>query len=254
MNVVIGRTISRGDLSRAVKKPFQLLELTARVGALPKAARLRQLSSDAPEGFVFSVVVDPACFGEGELQQRAIDYAAGVAAALDARFLVLRSPSSFRPGPVNEKKLLELVERLRKHPFDIAWEPSGLWQPSQTRGVAERAGILRVQRLEQFEPEPRVYLRLVQIGVGRSRLNSQLDELAASLAACEQGYVVVEGPGEGRLCRELLGYLAELEDAPMDDAPDQDADQEELENDSELEAEQSDDVEEDDEDDEGKGL
>lgn len=220
MQLFFGQASLRGDFSRYLSRGFNLLEVTARPQQLPKVQKLRDWQRTAPDDFRFSLVIDPDAFGapDAAASKQAIEYSLKIAEALQPRFVVLRPPSSFRPVPSSERRLSTMVEMLRDAGCgDLAWEPGGLWQSQNARGVAERLDLVLVQRPEDFVPEATSYLRLVQLGVGRDRLSHGAFELAASLADCSEAYLVLEGDGAQRIHKELRSALLDLA-APEDDA------------------------------------
>jgi hypothetical protein len=232
MEFFFGQASLRGEISRYLGQGFNLLELLARPSLLPKLKKLPSFHSQAPDDFVFSVVMDPDAFGDAssKVTQRAVEYSLRVAEALKARFLVMRPPSSFRPSASAERRLASMTDELRTAGHRVAWEATGLWQPSLARPLARRLDLTRVQRTELLEPEPTTYLRLMQLGVERSRLVHSLDAIAAKLADCDQVYVVLEGPGGTRIHREMRSAFSDL---GVLDADESDTDDDDLEVDEE---------------------
>jgi uncharacterized protein YecE (DUF72 family) len=272
MELRVGTTGFRGAIERYAKR-LDLVELRAEPGALPRSPTLRGYRRAVPEGFVFSVLLARAV---GELEpgpafDAALKYGLEVVEALEARFIVVQTRPAATPSRRTERRLEELVTRLRATGRTLAWEPRGLWDPEQQLALAERLQLLLIRDLRRQDPPPGevVYSRLLGLGTGARWSTDAAEIVAARLAGREAGFVVVEGAGAERGAKVLrerladpefvadslagriagsagIGYLAEpAEEFDEDEDAEEDLDDEELEED---ELEEDEDLDHEDED------
>lgn len=223
----IGQSSIKGSFLNYAEK-FDFLELHAEPHRLPKLARLAEYRERAPEGFVFSVVLASGCLASGPEGRRLLDYGLEVQRALQARWLVLRTPPSLRPGSSGEREVGEALARLRERAPDVrlAWEPRGLWAGPALRRTAERFGAQPVVDIREVEPATCIYARLLALGVGTRTQGRWLERVVETFVTAEEAYLVVDGGSASSLKNELTQLLAE---AAEDDDDDDDADFEALE-------------------------
>lgn len=227
MQLYIGRAALRGDIARYAKL-YNLLELRAEPGRLPRAARLKEWRAKVPPEFVFSVLLPRGLstleLGSGWEQELAT--ALKVADALDARWVVLSTPPTLMPSARSRQRVETFFTRLRESGRRLAWEPRGLWEPEQVLELAEKLDVTMVSdvlREEQLEA-PVVYTRLRALGSKAELRLGNVDRVADRLSGAEEAYVVVEGEAGRRAVSELrdalgatVGDLDELEDFEDDD-------------------------------------
>ena len=77
---------------------------------------------------------------------------------IGAQFVLLRTPPTFSPSDHNRANLRRFLEEIVGDdvPYQIAWEPRGLWEPEDALDVAEEHGlVLARDPWADFEmPEP----------------------------------------------------------------------------------------------------
>jgi len=208
----IGQSKLRGDLSRYARS-FDLLEVLAEPGTLPKPRRLRQWRAEVPEDFVFSVRL-PRAVAElkvGDDASRALGYALRAAEALQAGWLLLSTPAAVTPGARARRRLLELAESLPRSAQRLAWEPAGLWEAEEAERVARETGFHLVRDLLRTDPPSgdTVYTRLRGLGGTRFGVGAA-ERLAETLAGLQEAFVVVDASGARRGALALRDAVAEI--------------------------------------------
>jgi uncharacterized protein YecE (DUF72 family) len=228
----IGQSRLRGDISRYARG-FDLLEVRAEPGTLPRPRRLRQWRSDVPPEFVFSVRLPSAvaALTAGDDFDTALGYALRAAEALEASWLVLNTPACVTPGTRTRQRLSELGKILARSGVRLAWEPAGLWEAQAAERVAGESGFHLVRDLLRSDPPSgeTLYTRLRGLGGARFGVGAA-ERLAETLVERQEAYVVVDVGGAQRGAQALRGAVTEItgsdldapEDAPdaPDDAPD----------------------------------
>lgn len=206
----IGQAGFSGEIARYLRA-FDLLELSADPGRLPRLARLKSLAQEAPPGFVFSVKLPKSVtrVEPGPDAERELAHALKAADVLGAHWLVVQTPPAATPGRRTRRRLDELSERLGDA-RRIAWEPRGLWQENESAEVADALGWHLVRDLSRSPPpdEAVVYTRLLALGESSRVRTRDLERLAEHLESAESAYVVMEGrgaAGAARVLRELVG-------------------------------------------------
>lgn len=206
----IGQAGLRGELKR-YRQHFDLLELCADRGRMPRLARLKAFAELVEEPFVFSVMlphsvtsVEPGPEAEGELA-----HALKAADVLGAHWLVVQSPAAATPGARTRRRLAGLRERLGTARW-IAWEPGGLWEEAESERFARELGwhVVRDLTRAPAPDDPVVYTRLRALGESARVRASGVERLAERLDGCSSAYVVIEGrgaAGAARLLRDLVG-------------------------------------------------
>src|SRR5262245_41968493 len=113
--LLVGLPALQGDLEKYAKR-FDLVEVCPGEGAVPKPTTLRRWRKSVPPAFVFSVVL-PKAVGElapGPALDAALTSSLDVAAALEARCVVLQTPASVRPTGANKKRLAAVFGRIAR--------------------------------------------------------------------------------------------------------------------------------------------
>ena len=143
---------------------FDLLELAAEPGKLPRRTRLRQWADRVLSGFAFSVVVPSrvAALEAAVLPADQLEVALDAAAALSAEWLVIRTPVGVTPDRRKRERLRVLAERLLGTGRRVAWEPHGPWVREQAEQFARSLGLtLALDAAQQGVPAgDAVYTRL----------------------------------------------------------------------------------------------
>jgi uncharacterized protein YecE (DUF72 family) len=206
----IGQARLTGDPAKYFRA-FDLLELSADPGHLPRLARLKSLASQAPPGFVFSVMLPKSAtrVEPGPDSERELAHALKAADLLGARWLVVQTPPAATPSRRTRQRLDELSERLGDA-RRVAWEPRGLWQEDDAARVADERGWHLVRDLSRSPPpdEADVYTRLLALGESSRVRTRDIERVAEHLEGAESAHVVIEGrgaAGAARVLRELVG-------------------------------------------------
>ena len=226
-----------GKLERYAKV-FDLLEVRA-APTLPSTSRLRRLRGDAPDGFLFSVVVPPklAELMTSELDPALLEETRAAASALGARWLVARTPASAAPSARTRARLARLVEGLSGAATGIAWEPRGVWTDEDAEATASELGIVLVRDLAEHEPPagPVVYTRLLALGRNARIGAGIIERVAERIEDAEEAFVIAEGRGAVGLAKQLR----QIEASDVADEDDDGADEEggDAEDDEDFEGE-----------------
>lgn len=231
MRIFVGQAGSSGDLRRYAGR-FNLLELRA-AHNLPKPATLARWKSEVPEGFAFSLVLpdELALLEASTIDESALERTLAAASALDATWLIVRTPPSARPSSRTRRRLEELVARLPRDQHRIAWEPRGLWEDEDAEQLAHALGVVLVRDVSKSEAPPGdvVYARLRALGSGGRVSSGAIEDAIDELDGKREAYVVVEGPTAARAAKMLREALAGDEafahdDSDLDDDEDEDED------------------------------
>jgi uncharacterized protein YecE (DUF72 family) len=234
-------------------KHLDLLEVRLDNGA-PRKRTLEAMKSESPADLVFAVVT-PKRVASLEADPTEADVAATVetARALAARWIVLRTPPTARPGARTRARLTRLVELLKQAEVAIAWEPSGLLAEAEAEALALSLGVTLARDPARDDlPEGEVaYGRIQSLGAGGRVRGSAIERAADRLAGFEEAYVVIEGDNALRAAKDLRSLLGvergksaaegaaehELdEDADLDDEDGEDGEDEDFEDEDEDES------------------
>jgi uncharacterized protein YecE (DUF72 family) len=228
--VHIGQASLQGHLERYAKT-FDFVEVKSDP-ALPAPKALKRLAQQAPEGFVFSLVLPKKLAELAETPvPAALEAVRAAADMLGARFVLVRTPAAFVPNARSRARLARLVEGLRGKSA-IAWEPRGIWTDEEIASCAAELELVAVRDLAEQDPVPGpiVYTRLLALGRNMRVGSGAIERVSERLEGVEEAFVIVEGQGAAGVVRRLRGDLApaaaESEDFEGDD---------ELEDDGEFE-------------------
>ena len=238
----VGETRFPRDFRRYARQ-YSLLEIDCEPGSVPGKARLQACAEQAPEGFVFSLVVPSslASLEAGDEAERAWKAAQNVARILKARWWVVRTPTAVRPTRRAREQLGSLFSRLSAGGMRVAWEPRGLWEDDAAGEAASALGAYLVQDVAKQDPAPAdaLYARVLALARGARVGLGLAERIAGRMHAFPEAFVAVEGSG-ARAIQAALGMVqdAEPSESESDDAEDSD----EIEDSDESEdAEDSDD-------------
>lgn len=219
----VGETQFPRDFRRYARQ-FSLLEIDCEPGSVPGKARLQACAEQAPEGFVFSLVVPSslASLDGGEEAARAWKSAQNVARILKAKWWVVRTPTAVRPTRRAREQLGALFAQLQAGGMRVAWEPRGLWEDDAAGETAAALGAYLVRDVAKQDPPPAdvLYARVLALGRGARVGLGLAERIAERMHAFPEALVAVEGSG-ARAIKTALGMV-------------QDADPSESENASEL--------------------
>lgn len=238
----LGQSPSKLAIARYAKH-LDLLEVRLDNGA-PRRRTLETMKSEASPRLVFAVVVPKAVSSlEHEPGEADVATTLQTASVLGARWLVVRTPATARPGARTRARLTKLVELLAPANIAIAWEPAGLLAEAEAEGLASTLGVTLVRDPARDDlPEADVaYGRISSLGSGGRIKSSALERAADRLSAFDEAYVVIEADNALRAAKDLRGLLGVESDGAAaegldDENEDGDLDDEELE-DEELEDE-----------------
>jgi hypothetical protein len=211
MMLFVGQASIKGDF-RKYAKHFNYVELLAEPQVLPNVKKLMLLAKENAERVKFGVVLSPRAWGTEEKAFRA--YFDKVVKATNPVWVVVRTPSSLRPGTASERQLQQRFEDLRAKigAATLAWEPRGLWEPAAIARVARELGVVPVW--DGFSPpgfslgEGDNYVRFSALGVAGRVNEGRLERLAVQAQDSKALFVVVEGKGALKT-RQLLSALLE---------------------------------------------
>lgn len=210
-------------LSSAIEKyesRFDMVELRPIDQSLPKESTLRKWRKAVAPGFVFSIVL-PRVVSEitpsKELDQ-ALAQSLAVAAAVEARCIVLTTPASVRPTSANRKRLAAVFDKIPADGVVRCWEPTGIWERDDIVSTAKSLGVLPVfdAAREALTPGPIAYTRLRALGKTAALGAATIERVAERLRKRREAFVVVEGStGEAaRVKQALAGAVAKKRASP----------------------------------------
>jgi uncharacterized protein YecE (DUF72 family) len=244
----VGQSPSALGIARYGQK-LDLLEVRLDNG-VPRKRTLEAMKKESPPTLVFAVLVPKRVASlEADVTDADVAGTLETARELGARWIVLRTPPTARPGGRTRARLSQLVELLKGGGVAIAWEPSGLLAEAEAEQLAESLGVTLARDPARDDlPEGDVaYGRISSLGAGGRIKSSALERAADRLVGFAEAYVVLEGENAVRAARDLRSLLGadefSLNGAPLG------ADDDELE-DEEFEDEDEDEDDFDDEDDE----
>ena len=208
----VGQPALRGDLTRYAQH-FDLLELRAEPGTLPRPARLRGWAAAVPDGFVFSVALPRAVatLHGGPEADRALKFALRAAEALSAGWLVLQTPAAATPSSRTRRQLGEIAGRLRAEHQRVAWEPRGVWDDEQAAAVATELRLHLVRDPTRDSPPPGrvLYARVLGLGGAHRFGLGTAQRLASCLSGRDEVYVVLNAAGAIRAASQLRAAMIE---------------------------------------------
>ena len=236
----VGQSPSALSIAR-YGKHLDLLEVRLDNGA-PRRRTLETMKSEAPPHLAFAVLV-PKQLGSLESDATEADVAPTLdtARGLAARWIVLRTPPTARPGARTRARLTRLVELLKAAEVAIAWEPTGLLAEAEAEALAETLGVTLARDPARDDlPAGRVaYGRISSLGAGGRVRGSAIERAADRLAEFEEAYVIIEGDNALRAAKELRGLLGASQNGAAGEDLD-DEDDEELDEDDDADEEDED--------------
>lgn len=191
-------------------KHLDLLEVRLDNG-VPRRRTLESMKSESPPNFVFAVLLPKQISSlENEPTEAEVTGTVETARGLAARFIVVRTPPTARPGARTRARLTKLVELLKAAETGIVWEPSGLLaEADDAEELAATLGVTLARDPARDDlPEAAVaYGRISSLGSGGRVRGSAIEKAADRLAAFEEAYVVIEGDNALRAAKDLRGLL-----------------------------------------------
>ncbi len=238
----VGQSPSKLSIAR-YGKHLDLLEVRLDNGA-PRRRTLETMKSEAPPRLAFAVLVPkPLSSLETDATEVDVTPTLDTARGLAARFIVLRTPPTARPGTRTRARLTQLVQLLKAAEIAVVWEPTGLLAEAEAEGLAESLGVTLARDPARDDlPEGAVaYGRISSLGAGGRVRGSAIERAADRLAGFQEAYVVIEGDNALRAAKELRSLLGASQngvaaDEDLDDE-DEGEDDDDLEDDDEVEDE-----------------
>ena len=235
----VGQSPSKLAIAR-YGKHLDLLEVKLDNGA-PRKRTLETMKSEAPPHLVFAVVVPKSVSSlDNDPTEAELVSTIETARGLSARWLVLRTPPTARPGARTRARLTKLVELLRPAEIAIAWEPTGLLAEAEADQLASALEVTLARDPARDDlPEGDVaYGRISSLGSGGRLRSSAIERAADRLAGFSEAYVVLEGDNALRAAKDLRGLVgadagANPDDEDLDEDDEGDEDDEEFEDEEE---------------------
>jgi uncharacterized protein YecE (DUF72 family) len=221
-------------------KHLDLLEVKLDNGA-PRKRTIEAMKSESPPHLVFAVLVPKAVAAlENDAAEADVQSTVDTARALGARWIVLRTPPTARPGGRTRARLTKLVELLKVAEIAIAWEPTGLLAEAEAEELADSLGVTLARDPARDDlPEGDVaYGRISSLGTGGRVRGSAIERAADRLAGFSEAYIVIEGDNALRAAKDLRNLLgATLGGEGADEEEDEELDDEEGDEDDDFEDE-----------------
>lgn len=238
------------------KSRLHFVELELR-SPLPPPKRLQKLRSEVGDDFVLAAIAPLTLFGSEDAPLRdaahtraEVDRLQNAVSALKPDVIVFRTPKSLRPGTAALERWLTLCrDRLCKMARVIVWEPTGVWEREAALEVTDDLANLIVcadPLRDDVSGESHVYARLKGLGIDNRYNDGKLEDIAESLAECEEAWVVFATP-TGFNEATKLDALAKGDGVPAYSSEGEDEDEESDEDSDEESDEDSDDFEDGDE-------
>ena len=210
----IGAKDLRGEVA-AYAKRFDLLEIrgldAASAKQAPNDATLRRWRKAAPPQFEFAVVAGPGLskVKAGDALEAELATMLKTATLLEARVLLIATPSDVTPSKLWRDRLEKVLARLPRDANTIVWEPSGLWEIEDAAEQANKWGVVvAVDPARDDMPEgPVAYGRLRAAGATRAFSTAALQKVADKIGERRDAYVVFETTNalkEGKTLRALV--------------------------------------------------
>jgi uncharacterized protein YecE (DUF72 family) len=221
----IGAKSLRGGLE-AYAKRFDFLEVPvaankqvegAKLRTDPALATLRKWRKEVPPHFDFCVVAGAgvAQLKAGEAFDRDLEAVRGAIDALQARCVLVRTPSEVTPSAVWRDRMARLLDKLPRDATHVIWEPTGLWETDEAALSAKRWGIvLSVDASrDPVPPNAVAYTRLRAMGETRSFGAAALERVVDAIGARRDAYVVFETDGALTECKRLRQLAQDAKDS-----------------------------------------
>lgn len=194
----IGAKALRSNIETYAKR-FDFLEV--KTGASPREpapaiSTLRKWRKSVPPHFDFAVVAGPhlSMLKAGALLDADLATALAAVDALEARCILLSTPSDVTPSSLWRDRMGKLLQRFSGDVTQVVWEPRGVWETEDAAVAAERWGIvLAVDAAREPVPAgPIAYVRLRALGETRAFGPAALEKVVRVIGDRRDAYVVFE--------------------------------------------------------------
>jgi uncharacterized protein YecE (DUF72 family) len=209
----IGQSQLRGALSKYAAR-FNLFELRAEQGRVPRPAILRRWPGEVSPDFVFSVLLSRSVGAFGSGAESGLEFGLEVANALGAKWLVIQTDPTVGPSQRSRERLKSLFERLQVGDRRVAWEPHGVWQDEEALAWTRELGVHLVRDVTRGDPveEETLYVRVPGLGIAARLSSGALEKAAESLVHAKEAFVVLGGEGAARAAQTLRSLIRDSED------------------------------------------
>jgi len=217
--LLVGLPALQGDLEKYQAR-FDMVELRPIDTSVPRLGTLRKWRKSVSPAFVFTVVL-PRVVGElvpGAALDHALATSLEIAAAVEARCVLLQTPASVRPTASNRKRMAALFDRIPPEGTVRCWEPLGMWERDDVLATARASSVLPVfdAARDPLAAGPIVYTRLRALGKSAAMSAATLERIADRLRKRREAFVVVEGSSEAQRIRaSLIAALAKKRERPL---------------------------------------
>jgi uncharacterized protein YecE (DUF72 family) len=206
----IGQPRLRGAITKYAAR-YNLIELRAEFGRLPRSALLRRWTEEVPRDFVFSVMLSRQVGSFGKNFQADLDLGLQIAEAVTAKWLVVQTDPTIGPSQRSRRRLQDLFGRLTDSGRRIGWDPHGVWQEEELASWTRELGVYLVRDISRGEvlAEDIIYSRLPGIGTSSRMSSGALEKAANSLLHSSEAYVVVGGDRASKVLQLLRSLVVE---------------------------------------------
>lgn len=225
----VGQSPSKLSIAR-YGKHLDLLEVRLDNGA-PRRRTLETMKSEAPPHLAFAVLVPKSLSSlDADPTEADVSSTLETARGLAARWIVLRTPPTARPGGRTRARLTRLIELLKSAEIAIAWEPTGLLAEADAEALAAALGVTlaRDPARDDLPAGAVAYGRISSLGAGGRVRGSAIERAADRLAEFEEAYIVIEGDNALRAAKELRSLLGASQNGAAGEDIDEDEDDDEL--------------------------
>jgi uncharacterized protein YecE (DUF72 family) len=204
----IGQSSLRGAVSKYADR-FNLLELRAELGRLPRTVVLRRWTEEVPRSFVFSVLLSREVGRFGPNYDVELELGLSVADAVKAKWMVVQTDPTVGPSQRSRQRLQELFARLAGSGRSVAWEPHGVWQEDEAAVWTRQLGVNLVRDVSRADPfeDDIIYSRMPGLGTSSRLSAGALEHAASSLIHASAAYIVVCGDHAGKASQLLRGLV-----------------------------------------------
>jgi uncharacterized protein YecE (DUF72 family) len=204
----IGQSNLRGALAKYSSR-FNLLELRAQLGRLPRATLLRRWRDEVPSDFVFSVMLSREVGRFGPNYEAELELALQAADALEAKWMVLQTDPTVGPSQRSRQRLQSLFARMIADGRRIAWEPHGVWQEDEALMWTHDLGVHLVRDIFRGDTVSQdiVYSRMPGIGTASRMSAGALENAADGLSQTSEAYIVIGGDAAGKVSQYLRALV-----------------------------------------------
>ncbi len=204
----IGQSSLRGALVKYSNR-FNLLEVRAELGRLPRPTLLRRWRDEVPSDFVFSIMLSREVGRLGPNFQTELELGLQAADSLKAKWMVVQTDPTIGPSQRSRQRLQSLFAQVGAEGRNIAWEPHGVWQEDEALMWTRELGVHLVRDIFRGDTisQDIIYSRMPGIGTSSRMSAGALENAANSLSLAAEGYIVIGGDAAGKASQYLRGLI-----------------------------------------------